>query len=69
VDNSTKRKSDDSVSPYLDLPIRDLAEVIAEIEACRAEAEVLHAKLARLEERPRRPAKIAVHCRSGFHAR
>ncbi len=77
----SKAETDHLVSSYLQLPIRDLADAVAEMEMRRAVEEKLRSKLAadtdekaetntttRVEESSH-PEKLIVHCRSGFHAR
>ncbi|NQV19828.1 MAG: hypothetical protein HQ511_00270 [Rhodospirillales bacterium] len=57
------------VSDYLKLPLRDLAEVVAAMETRKALEKELEKRLSASRAKPRKPAKFAVHCRSGFHAR
>ena len=79
--NKTKIETRHLVSDYLKLPLRDLAEVVAKMEIRRAAEEELQERLsanmgAKQENEPDGepaetdpPEKLAVHCRSGHHAR
>jgi len=69
VDNLPKVKADDLVSSRLKLPIKNLAEVIAENEIYRTEDKAKQPKLAKTEDALSGPVAVAVHCRSGLHAR
>lgn len=67
--NKLKHELDPVVSTYLQMPLRDLAEAVAEIEARRAIERELEERLAARQKETPAATTITVHCRSGFHAR